>query len=103
MSFEAEIEKIPKQKGFVYHSYGDFYGYQPMNPKLKKDDPGYCYYMESRTGEMLIGDRLPHTEEEAIQYCRCANIAYRQGLEDAEKRFKKALKEAGLLKDSFFG
>jgi hypothetical protein len=75
--YEAE------RPGYEYRFDG-FYGYQPMDHD--KDGNVTCWYIEGKDGEMLIGDRLPSTEEEAIQYCRIANIAYRHGLEKGKSK-----------------
>lgn len=82
---------LAEQPGFKYTGHDDFYGYQ----RLDKRDPASCYYIEGRDGSMLLGDGLPMTEEDAKKYCRCANIAYEQGLENFEKALKEAMKQIG--------
>ena len=77
---------LPKLEGYVYTYPWDFYGYQRLHGRA---DSKY-FYIEGRDGSMLLGDGLPASEEEAKAYCRCANIAYRQGLDD----FRKALDES---------
>ena len=63
---------------YIY-PFGGPYGYTPY---------GAGFYIESIHGDMLIGDRLPENEAEAIQYCRCANIAFREAIEHAKRLLK---------------
>ncbi len=62
----------------------DFWGYKWI---------GHCYYIESRDGEMLFGDRLSDRIPETRQYCRAANIAHRVASERAKAVFTKIFKE----------
>ena len=50
---------------------------------------GDCFVIEGKLGELLIGDQLPETEDEARLLCRCANIAHNQ----AKKMFHAQLQE----------
>lgn len=65
-----------------FNNEGDYYGYSKM---------GESYYIESIDGEMLIGDKLPRTEEAAQQYCRCANIAFSQAMKVIKSQLNKNL------------
>lgn len=71
---------------YIY-PFGGPYGYTPFG-KITGDPKTQCYYIESIHGEMLIGYGLPNNEEEAIQYCRCANIAFARALCYAKRIFK---------------
>jgi hypothetical protein len=53
----------------------DYYKYEPMDGRTD------CFIIEGQEGDLLIGDGLPRTEEEAKQYVRCANIAFNRAVE----------------------
>ncbi len=68
---------------FTYNHSNDFYGYQPYG----KD----CWYIEGRNGSMLLGSGLPSTEVQAREYCRIANIAYKEALKNTAAAFTESI------------
>ena len=58
----------------------DFYGWRWI---------GHCFMIEDRHGEMLIGDQLPQTEDEARLLCRVANGGIRRGFKECDDFAKK--------------
>jgi len=52
---------------------------------------GHCYYIESKDGDMLFGDKLSKDLDAIEQYCRAANIAHEVAIEKVQKKLKKVL------------
>ncbi len=77
-----------KPTSLTFFQTSDFWGYRWI---------GHCFYIESVEGDMLIGDGLPATYEEARYVCRCVNLAHSTAKKSFEKKVNRALN--GLVKD----
>lgn len=67
-----------------------------MNQKNNMDKPffkiepyGRLYLISDPEGNHLYGDRLADTEEDAIQACRIANMAFERGKKELIKQISK--------------
>ena len=63
-------------------AWTNYYRYEPY---------GNCFIILGADNDILIGDRLPSTEEEARQYVRCANIAFNHAVELMQKAVEKSV------------
>ena len=52
------------------------------------------FVIENIHGELLIGDQLPSTAQEAALLCRVANVAHEQAIAAFKARLITVLKEA---------
>jgi len=74
---KLKMDKEWTEPKFRYED--DFYGWRWI---------GNCFMIEDRHGEMLIGDQLPSTEDEARLVCRVANAGLQRGFQECDGYMK---------------